>query len=121
MLTIRATDRITLHPQGADGGGEGRGGGFVLNPDTQGMRDLPSKATNLPVNAGDVLRMSVPGGGGFGNPLERDPAKVAQDVRYGIVSRECARSDYGVVVDATGQADAGETAKLRTQLCGAAE
>ena len=48
---------------------------------------------------GDTISFYSAGGGGYGNPLERDPQAVAQDVRLGYVSLERARRDYGVVLD----------------------
>ena len=54
------------------------------------------------------------GGGGFGSPLERPPQKVAHDVRQGYVSRQSAREDYGVVLDAEGGVDERGTLGLRT-------
>ena len=56
-----------------------------------------------------------PGGGGYGNPFERDVQKVVEDVRNGLVSLEGARSDYGVVIadPATLAVDHAATAKLR--------
>ena len=48
---------------------------------------------------GDVFRAMLAGGGGWGDPLERDPARVLDDVLNEKVSAECARLDYGVVVD----------------------
>ncbi len=49
--------------------------------------------------------MVVPGGGGFGNPLERDPERVLGDVRAGLLSEDAARSDYGVVLSQDGHMD----------------
>jgi N-methylhydantoinase B len=46
-----------------------------------------------------VIRLETPGGGGLGNPRERDPEKVLSDVRNGYVTREKAREIYGVNVD----------------------
>ena len=63
---------------------------------------------------GDVVTIDAPGGGGYGNPLERDPEMVAADVMEGYVSLESARADYGVVLDpATCEVDMEETKKLR--------
>jgi N-methylhydantoinase B len=56
-----------------------------------------------------------PAGGGYGNPLERDPAKVADDVLDGVISVETAKRDYGVVISANGVVDTEATAKLRTR------
>jgi N-methylhydantoinase B len=54
-----------------------------------------------------------PAGGGYGNPLERDPQKVADDVLDGVISVETALADYGVVVSADGRVDQTATDKVR--------
>jgi N-methylhydantoinase B len=112
-LTLRAVDRTQLPPEGVAGGGHGRGGGFYVSPDTPEERRLPDKSTNHIVGAGTLLRLSVAGGGGWGDPLERDPAAVAADVRKGFVSREGARADYGVVLDPADEPDLASTAEAR--------
>jgi N-methylhydantoinase B len=56
-----------------------------------------------------------PAGGGYGNPLERDPAKVADDVLDGVISVETALRDYGVIVSAKGIVDAVATDKARSE------
>jgi N-methylhydantoinase B len=55
----------------------------------------------------------TPGGGGYGDPLARDPALVARDVARGYYSREQAAARWGVVLDAPGGVDAAATAALR--------
>lgn len=50
------------------------------------------------IKPGEIAANLNPGGGGFGNPFERDPLKVVEDVRNGLVSIEGARLDYGVVI-----------------------
>jgi N-methylhydantoinase B len=63
---------------------------------------------------GDVVTIDAPGGGGYGNPLEREPEMVASDVIEGYVSLESARINYGVVIDtATFAVNMEETKKLR--------
>jgi N-methylhydantoinase B len=57
------------------------------------------KANAHPIAAGSIVHMETGGGGGFGDPQERDPARVAADVRDGYVTPEAARRDYGVLVD----------------------
>jgi len=59
------------------------------------------------------------GGAGYGSPLEREPERVAADVREGLVTPERARSVYGVVVDADGTLDEPATTALRATLGGA--
>jgi N-methylhydantoinase B len=70
---------------------------------------------NRPVEAGDVVRIVTGGGGGYGNPREREPALVAADVLDGFVDAAAARDVYGVAVDPeTGEVDEAATARLRT-------
>ena len=59
---------------------------------------LPSKFT-MTIRRGDVFRHVLAGAGGWGDPLERDPAAVLRDVRNELLSPEKAAADYGVVVD----------------------
>ena len=69
------------------------------------------------VAAGEVIRIETTGGGGWGDPLERDPARVLRDVRNGLVSDASARADYGVVLDtAQWKVDEVATRALRTDL-----
>jgi N-methylhydantoinase B len=64
--------------------------------------------------SGDSMQFQSAGGGGYGNPLERDPEAVAADVFNGYVSVERAKSDYGVVLDpGTFKLDPEETDKVR--------
>lgn len=65
---------------------------------------------------GDIITIDAPGGGGYGNPFERDAEMVTLDVMEGYVSIESARNDYGVVIDEnTFTVDMGETDRLRKQ------
>ena len=74
---------------------------------------LPPKLSRL-VPADTVVTLELPGGGGYGPPAARDPARVAEDVREGYVSVEQAREVYGVAVDpATLAVREAETARLR--------
>ena len=76
----------------------------------------PSKAARI-LHRGDVLRHTLAGAGGHGDPLERDPALVAEDVADEKVSLEAARTEYGVVLDpVTFAVDAEATAALRARL-----
>jgi N-methylhydantoinase B len=118
-LTLRATDRTQILPEGVAGGGHGRGGGFYLNPGTAEQRRLPDKSTNHVAKGGTLLRLSVAGGGGWGDPLARDPALVAGDLRKGLITREGALADYGVVLDEAGEPDPAATAAARRAATGA--
>ncbi|MGD9535688.1 MAG: hydantoinase B/oxoprolinase family protein [Alphaproteobacteria bacterium] len=55
----------------------------------------PSKYSNVPIKPGDRMIIAAPGGGGYGDPRQRDPALVAEDVREGYVSSHAAREIYG--------------------------
>jgi N-methylhydantoinase B len=76
---------------------------------------LPAKCERVPVQAGDVLYFNTWGGGGWGDPLLRDPALVLADVERGLVSISGARR-YGVVIDAQGAVDEAASAELRGQM-----
>ena len=90
------SDRRDFRPYGLYGGGPGKPSMNYLNPDTEN-RPLPSKLT-MTIRRGDVFRHEVAGAGGWGDPLERDPAMVLRDVRNELVSVAAAREDYGVVL-----------------------
>ena len=112
----RYGDRQRFAPFGLFGGKEGAPGKFILNPDTPEERRLKSKGLDN-LKAGDVVSLRLPGAGGYGNPLERDPALVLRDVRDGKVSLEAARRDYGVVIDPeTWTVDEAATAALRQTM-----
>jgi N-methylhydantoinase B len=109
------SDRHRFPPPGLFGGRPGALGATILNPGTERERALHSKAIS-PLAHGDVVSLRVSGSGGYGDPLERDPALVARDVALGHVSVASARQTYGVVVDAaTGEVDLPATRALRTK------
>jgi len=65
------------------------------------------------VPGGDFIRLETPGGGGFGDPAERDPEHVALDVANGLSSRKAAERDYRVALGADGNVNWAETERLR--------
>src|SRR5207248_4639111 len=86
-----------------------------LNPDKD-PEPLPSKLT-MTMREGDLFRHEVAGGGGWGDPLERDPALVLRDVLNDFVSERAAREDYGVVLAGIPLAvDEAATSALRHQM-----
>ncbi len=94
-----------------------QGMSFGTYADFQGTVEyLPSKAEGI-LTADDVLLFYAPGGGGYGDPLERDPARVAEDVANGWVTPERAEQNYGVLLG-VGRVDAAGTANLRARLRG---
>jgi N-methylhydantoinase B len=84
---------------GVKGGKAGKSGCFIVNPGTPEARQVPPFGDNLELQYGDVLRVMTSGGGGWGNPAERDPLQVLQDVKDGFVSLQSACEDYGVVIE----------------------
>ncbi len=104
------------HPAfGLFGGQPGTLGCTLLNPDTPQQRELSSKGTYR-LRHGDLIRWQTCGAGGSGDPFERDPDLVLQDVLDGYVSVQAAARQYGVALDAAGTAvDAGATRRLRSR------
>ena len=108
---IHAVFERVIHPaRGRDGGQPGANGHLHL----ASGETLKSKGFQV-VPPGDRLIVEMPGGGGYGDPLSRDPERVADDVRNGLVSREAAERDYGVVVQEDYGVDEVETSRLRSQ------
>ncbi|HEY7607735.1 MAG TPA: hydantoinase B/oxoprolinase family protein [Alphaproteobacteria bacterium] len=103
-------DRVKSAPRGRAGGANGTPG----RVETASGAKL--RAMGLQVVAADErLRLSLPGGAGYGDPFDRPPAHVAADVADGIVAREAAERDYGVVLRDGGAVDEAATAALRAQ------
>ncbi len=87
---------------------------IVQNPGSDNAETLHREATFVPVGPDDVVTIFAGGGGGYGSPLDRDPALVARDVLDGLVTEEAARRDYGVILDSrTRKVDASATKALR--------
>jgi N-methylhydantoinase B len=102
-LTVRSSGRFRKPPRGIAGGSDATAGAFIVNAGTDREVRLPAKKTNHYIHAGDHLTILLPGGGGYGNSHERDPAAVARDVHYGLISVDKALSVYRVRLDAAGE------------------
>jgi N-methylhydantoinase B len=114
ILQVRA-DRQTHRPYGLHRGHPGAPGRSILNPGTPQEQTLHAKLT-MTFRRGEVFRHELPGSGGWGDPLERDPALVAQDLRDGFVTIEGAAIDYGIVAHGDPpQIDEAATAVLRAE------
>lgn len=111
-------DRWFVKPWGVNGGEPGLRSRKMLVRTDGTTIPLPSKCDDIEVLPGDVLHYDTWGGGGWGDPLERDAAVVGLDVRRGLVSVEGARR-YGVICTATGVVDSDATETLRAQIRGA--
>ena len=92
-------ERVRHPPRGRSGGGDGVAGMvFVRGAGGEADQELQGKGRDL-VPAGCVLVLQTPGGGGIGDPRQRDRDKIARDLRAGLISAEAARSIYGYSED----------------------
>lgn len=88
-------------PQGMHGGEPGAGGRWVINEGEAGERTLPYAIGDVEhMQIGDTVTFYTTGGGGFGDPRQREPERVLADVRAGFVSPAAAKRVYGVKIDA---------------------
>ena len=98
-------------PEGLFGGKQGLKATFLVN----GKEGNPYGLTHL--KPGDVVMIDAPGGGGYGNPVERDPELVEKDVLEGYVTRDDAAEQYGVIIDpGTLKVDVGATREKRAAM-----
>jgi N-methylhydantoinase B len=99
------------------GGGEGTPGAVGFNPGAPNEEQLMSKFPYKVVGDGDTISTIGPCGGGYGDPLERDPRQVLEDVLDEYVSAHNARVQYGVVLTQNGDAiDDTATERLRADM-----
>ena len=70
----------------------------------------------MKIHAGERFVCVGPGGGGYGDPLAREPQRVRDDVADGLLSTEAACRDYGVVLTPSGEVDTAQTARLRAEM-----
>jgi N-methylhydantoinase B len=109
-------ERSVTPAWGLSGGGDAVGPTMQISG-SQDRQDL--KANRLPLRAGDTVEMQTGGGGGWGDPFEREPEAVLRDVADGFVSRERAAEVYGVAISGTPPVvDAEATAELRRRRGG---
>ena len=107
------TDRFKFSSPGLFGAKPAKPSGCVLNPGTADERQLTSKIAGLRLKKDDVVIFELAGGGGYGDPRERDPERVRADVVRGYVSRQAAKDDYAVVLKDDLTVDASATDALR--------
>jgi N-methylhydantoinase B len=115
---IVTADRVRLGCYGVKGGRAGQP--FRVTVDIDGSaRELGGLVDGEPVAAGEIVRVCTTGGGGWGDPLEREPSSVLQDVNEDKISAQAARTDYGVVLRTEGlsfKIDLAATQALRAEL-----
>ncbi|QTL02675.1 hydantoinase B/oxoprolinase family protein [Aquabacter sp. L1I39] len=98
-------ERFRFAPYGIKGGQPGSLSSTTVTRADGTVENLNSKVSGIPLGAGDRVRIMTSGGGGFGNPADRDPTRLAEDVAEGLVTSEAARTLYGAVsVHAKGEA-----------------
>ena len=90
-------------------------GALILNPGTPNEQKQKSKGVTQ-LKAGDVLSIRLPGSGGYGSPLERDPMVVRWDVVNDKISHESAKNNYGVVLNSDLTLNEEETKALRKKM-----
>jgi N-methylhydantoinase B len=115
---IVTADRVRLGCYGVNGGKAGQPFRVTVNFDGS-ARELGGLVDGEPVAAGEIVRVCTTGGGGWGDPLEREPSSVLQDVNEDKVSAQAARTDYGVVLRKDGLSfdiDVADTQALRARL-----
>ena len=114
-LSVTTTiERRHCQPWGLEGGGPAAGNEVAVREGGNWDESLPNaKLRPRRIRPGDAFRTRSGGGGGFGDPYARDPARVAHDVEEGYVSPAAAARDYGVVLTSEGAVDATATTLLR--------
>ncbi|RNF34376.1 hydantoinase B/oxoprolinase family protein [Paracoccus methylarcula] len=113
-ITARNRDRSVFRPWGVLGGRAAGLSDMVVNPGAEDERRLGNTDTAV-LQPGDVLEIRSAGGGGRGDPMTREPWRVARDVARGHVSARAAREEYGVALNDDGEVDEAATAMLRDQ------
>jgi N-methylhydantoinase B len=92
------SDAQKFPPKGVLGARNGSPARYFLNREGE-IQKIPGKNTNFRLKPGDYLSFETPGGGGYGDPKERDIEKVKEDIKQGYVSKEGAERDYGIKID----------------------
>jgi N-methylhydantoinase B len=114
---LSVADRSILGCWGLKGGRAGKPFRVTVDPGGPAERRLEGLVDDEPIPAGTLVRIDTTGGGGWGDPLEREPELVALDVAQRKVSLASARDDYGVVFS-SGELDVSATERLRAELRG---
>jgi N-methylhydantoinase B len=109
-------ERGRFAPPGVAGGRAAALNRFTYEQaDGEHQPPMASKMVGIKLDRGRKMLLETPGGGGYGDPFERSPETVAEDVRRGFVSRDRAAADYGVAITADGELDHAATRRARTR------
>jgi N-methylhydantoinase B len=114
MVTARGLERFKFQPWGLNGGRCGGAARTTVNPGRPDERDV-GRFDALPLKPGDVVRFETAGGGGWGDPLTREPERVLWDVENGFITPAAAERDYGVAI-LDGKVDEDRTRALRQRM-----
>ncbi|MDA1325442.1 MAG: hydantoinase B/oxoprolinase family protein [Proteobacteria bacterium] len=117
MLSV-LSEKNVIPPYGVAGGSNGAANRFVVLRDGKLVQpsDVPGKVSGFPLRPGDVVREETAGGGGYGDPLTRDPDDVARDVAQGYLTADQAMVRYGVALGDDGAPDMLATLAIRPDL-----
>jgi N-methylhydantoinase B len=113
---LSVADRSILSCWGLAGGRAGKPFRVTVEPESDAERILPGLVDDEPLAAGTLVRIDTTGGGGWGDPLERETSLVAMDVLHGKVTVASAADDYGVVCSPEGTVDDLATMALRDAM-----
>lgn len=108
-------DRWFVPPWGVNGGAPGERARKILEKPDGSQFIVGNKVEDFKVEENDVLHFITWGGGGWGDPYDRDPALIAKEITQGLVTAEGAKA-YGVVIAADGSVDEAATEALRAKL-----
>jgi N-methylhydantoinase B len=107
------TDRFKFSSPGLFDAKPAKPSRAVMNPGTERERSLTSKVAGIQMKKDDIVIFELGGGGGYGDPMQRDPERVRLDVVRGYVSRAAARDTYGVALRDDDSVDREATRQLR--------
>jgi N-methylhydantoinase B len=108
-------DRWLTYPWGVNGGAPGMRSTKLLQRADGSEETLPAKCEDVEVKKGDILFFNTWGGGGWGDPLQREPQLVLDDINRSLVSVQGATA-YGVVITDALSIDIAATAALRADM-----
>ena len=108
-------DRHYDPPRGVYGGANGLTASMARLQGTTQIETLPALLTGVPFAAGDSLLILTPSSGGYGDPLDREPQAVAEDVADAFLDAGLALEQYGVVLGADGRVDEAATVEERAR------
>ena len=111
-------DHAIIPPFGVAGGRSGALNSFMVLRDGEVISPSPiaGKVGGFKLRKGDIVRVETAGGGGYGDPLDREPARVARDVQLGYLRADDAVTRYGVAFDSLGEVDIPATSEARARM-----